>query len=201
MPSRRERVISLLASVILCSCLACSVSFMAGSSTGGLGPKASEPSIRTASVYGAPTLASLFRVDASAKTNSSDASVKGSNSDGAGSTNSSDVKVKGVVSEGAGASKDDPAADEASEKDELRQLGAENAEGTRGNLLIGSIALIGLSALAITISAVVGITLLAPRLWRRRRDGSRGSAVGGTYEDGQKLAPSASLGTHDSISL
>lgn len=186
MPSRRERVISLLASIILCSCLACSVSFIAGNSGAGFGIKASEPSIRTASVYGAPTLASLFAHNASSNTHSSEAKVKGASPDTADT--SRDEPAAGV-----------DGADGAEE--ELRQLGAANAEGAGANLLVGSIVLMGLSILAITVAAAVGITVLAPRLWRRRSGGSSGAGIGGEYKEGRKLASSASLGTHDSISL
>lgn len=175
-------MISLLASIILCSCLACSVSFISRSAVGGFDVKANEPSIRTASLYGAPTLASLFATHAAAKNNSSNNRSEAVSSDNG--------------------SRFDPAASNlAVEEDELRQLGVSTTDGPNSNLIISSIALICISVLAIAISAVVGAAMLAPWLWRRRRNGGTRPGILDTGEDAQKLSSHTSLGTQDSMAL
>jgi hypothetical protein len=141
MTDNRERAISLIASIILCTCLASSVSLIARDAL----DVTVRPAATSDSFYGAQSVSSMFEVKAERR----------------GMPSALDTKVVAkAVRPGATLGPGGP---------DVRQ--GETVASPDGNALAGSAALLVMSVLAVAATALAGVAIVALRLRSSQADG------------------------------
>lgn len=189
----RERVISLVASIILCTCIASSVSLIAHEN---IDRKASVRPLApggTDSIYG-ESVSSIFAAKTVRNTAVGRSSIRSNDQEPSTETGTDGTRELRAQSKSILDAKD------GEEKD------AELSAPSDPNLMTHSIALVGLTALGVSCTALVGFWILSTRS-REHGLSYTGKGRGGNYIeidiDGRRplFTKSTSLGTEKALSL